>query len=98
MNDSTDADPPRPMGRLPVLGALLLVLFLLVYPTCYFAQRASHRIVHVHWGALGRGGCSSLRSSRSPFVDGAWAPAVSVEAGLRGAFDPNWGGCPEVTE
>lgn len=98
MNATTHTDVRRPSGGWLLAAALLLMLGVLAYPACYVAARVSHAIVHVHWGALGRGGCSHLEPSGGAFIACAWVPAISAETAMRSAFDRDWGSCPDVTE
>lgn len=79
---------------LPAGVALLLCAG---YGIGYAAARASHRVVHVHWGGLGRWGCSRLVPSDRGSAR-AWAPAIAAETSIRALLDHRWGQCPDAME
>ena len=78
---------------------VLLLLGALGYPGCYMITRVSHGVVHTHWGALGRGGCSRLEPSGAGAIGAfALAPAMYGESAVRAMVDDGWGSCPAITE
>lgn len=74
----------------------VLVLFMVAYLGGYVVARGTHQVVHVHWGGLGRHGCSHLESTGWGWR--AWRPLIAAETQARFSLDERWGRCPEVTE
>ena len=86
--------PPKP--RWYAVTTAVLVLFIFTYVGGYVVARATRHVVHVHWGGLGRYGCSHLEPTG--WGRWVWRPLIAAETRARIALDDGWGLCPEVTE
>lgn len=89
-----EVEPPKPRSYAVI--TTVLVLLVVAYVGGYVVARVTRRIVHVHWGGLGRYGCSHLESTG--WAARAWRPLIATETWARFSVDDRWGHCPDVME